>query len=244
MPFVETHTGANLHYEDVGAGPVVILVHGMFGTARTHFDATIHHLSQHYRVIGPSLRGYGLSTPKPRDFPPDFYQRDAEDVLALMDALAIESAHVVGYSDGGEAALIAAGLQPERFRTLTTIGAVGYFGPQMRPAVQRMYPVDWVSDEARALHDIDNPTPMVMQWIRSMKMMIDLGGAQSLPFAENITCPVLMLLGEQDTLNPAAYAQVFLDRVRDGRLQLFPGGHAVHDHHPDVFMRTLEAFLE
>lgn len=243
MPFIETHTGANLHYEEAGDGPVVILLHGMFGTARSHFDATLDYLSARYRVIGPSLRGYGQSTPKPRDFPPDFYQRDANDVLAFMDALEIQAAHLVGYSDGGETALIAAGIQPERFRSVTTIGAVGYFGPQMRPAVQRMYPVDWVSDQERALHGIDNPTPVVMQWIRSVKMMIDLGGEQSLPFAECITCPVWMLLGETDRLNPAAYAREFLKHVRDGHLQMFPGGHGVHHNHPEDFHRLLDSIL-
>jgi len=243
MPYAETHTGARRHYEDTGSGTPVIVLHGMLGTARYHLSRVIDWLSADYRVIGPTLRGYGESTPKPRDFPPDFYRRDALDLLALLDAIDLPAAHLLGYSDGGEVALIAAGLQPQRFRSVSTIGAVGYFGPEMRPGVQRMYPVDWVKDEEKALHGLDDPVPVVMQWIRAAKMLIDSGGDASVSLAPNITCPVLLMLGEQDRLNPASCAQVFLARVSDGRLQMFDCGHPIHDQQWDAFRETFGGFL-
>lgn len=243
MPFAETSTGARLHYEDVGSGTPVIVVHGMLGTARTNLGRVIDWLSAGYRVIGPTLRGYGESTPKPRDFPPDFYRRDALDLLAFLDALDLPPAHILGYSDGGEVALIAAGLKPERFRSVSTIGAVGYFGPEMRPGVQRMYPVDWVTDEEKALHSMDDPVPIMMQWIRSAKMLIDSGGDASVSLAPNITCPVLLMLGDQDRLNPPSCARVFLARVPDGRLEMFDCGHPVHDQQWDAFCRVFGDFL-
>lgn len=243
MPFVETHTGARLHYEDAGSGALVIAVHGMLGTARFDLGEVIDWLSADYRVIAPTLRGYGESTPKPRDFPLDFYHRDALDLLAFMDALDLPPAHILGYSDGGEVALMAAGLQPQRFLSVATIGAVGFFGPEMRPGVQRLYPVDWVTDEKRALHHMDNPVPIVMQWIRSTKMLIDGGGGPALSLAPNITCPVLLMLGDQDVLNPASCAQVYLSRVPDGRLEMFACGHAIHKQQPEAFQRVYGAWL-
>jgi valacyclovir hydrolase len=243
MPFAETKTGACLHYEDVGSGPVVIAVHGMLGTARFDLGNVIDWLSADYRVIGPTLRGYGESTPKPRDFPLDFYRRDAEDLLAFMDAIDLPSAHILGYSDGGEVALMAAGLQPQRFLSVATIGAVGFFGPEMRPGVQRLYPVDWVTDEKKALHHMDNPVPIVMQWIRSTKMIIDGGGGSALALAPNITCPVLMMLGDQDVLNPASCAHVYLPHLRDGRLEMFHCGHGIHKQLPEEFQRVYGAWL-
>ncbi len=243
MPFADTSTGARLHYEDVGSGTPVVVVHGMLGTARTNLGRVIDWLSADYRVIGPTLRGYGESTPKPRDFPPDFYRRDAEDLLAFLDTLDLPPAHMLGYSDGGEVALIAAGLQPGRFRSVSTIGAVGYFGPEMRPGVQRMYPVDWVTEEEKALHDMDDPVPIMMQWIRSVKMLIDSGGDASVSLAANITCPLLLMLGEQDRLNPASCAQVFLARVPQGRLEMFDCGHPVHDQQWDAFRLVFGDFL-
>ncbi|MAS34878.1 MAG: hypothetical protein CL610_12780 [Anaerolineaceae bacterium] len=243
MLIIATQTGAQLHVEDIGSGIPVVAVHGMLGTARSNMGRVMGWLSDDYRVIGPTLRGYGESLPKPRDFPPDFYRRDAEDLLALLDAMNIAQAHLLGYSDGGETVLIAAGLQPERFLSVGTIGAVGYFGPEMRPAIQRMYPVDWVKPEEAALHNIDNPVPMVMQWIRSTKMMIDAGGGTGMAVAGAIQCPVLVMLGDEDWLNPAACAQVFLNKVSNGRLHTFPCGHAIHDQQWDAFRQVYGAFL-
>ena len=118
MPYLDIATGARLEYVDTDpAGsdrPVLIAIHGMLGTARTHLGHVIDWLAPDYRVLGPSMRGYGQSRPKPRDFPPDFYRRDTLDLLAFMDALGIERAHVMGYSDGGEIALMAGGMAPER----------------------------------------------------------------------------------------------------------------------------------
>ncbi len=125
MPFAQLPTEAKLHYVDSGQAEnrtPVILIHGLLGTAETEFPRVIEWLSKDYHVIAPTLRGYGKSTPKPRTFPHDFYQRDADDVVTLMDALQLEKAHIIGYSDGGEIALIAAGKHPDRFASVTTWG--------------------------------------------------------------------------------------------------------------------------
>ena len=134
MPFADLSTGARLFYEDLGQGEPLIAIHGFLGTARTDLGQVLDWLDDKYRVLGLTIRGYGQSEPKPRDYPLDFYHRDARDVLAFMDALGIEKAHILGYSDGGEISLICAGMQPERFKSVIVWGAVGYFGPAMRPA--------------------------------------------------------------------------------------------------------------
>ncbi|MBL8165151.1 MAG: alpha/beta fold hydrolase, partial [Anaerolineae bacterium] len=91
MPFAEIATGARLHYDDAGQGEPLILLHGLLGTAALHFPQVVDWLRPRYRLVGPTLRGYGDSTPKPRDFPLRFYHRDADDVLAFMDALNIQT---------------------------------------------------------------------------------------------------------------------------------------------------------
>jgi valacyclovir hydrolase len=243
MPFAETRTGARLHYEDVGSGEPIILIHGLLGTARYDLGQVIDWLSADYHVYGLTLRGYGESTPKPRDFPPGFYRRDTEDLLAFMDAIGLEKAHLLGYSDGGEVALMAPGLQPNRFLSSMSIGAVGYFGPAMRPVVQRMFPVNWVTEEEKALHSITNPEPMILQWIQSVKMMIDAGGDVSLSLAKNITCPLLLMLGRQDTLNPEEYGQNFVNNVKKGRLVMFDCGHPIHNQRWEEFQQVVGSFL-
>lgn len=186
----------------------------------------------------------GSPNPNRAISPPGFYRRDTEDVLAFMDAVGLEKVHLLGYSDGGEVALMASGLQPERFLSATAWGAVGYFGPAMRPVVQRMFPVNWVTDEEMALHGIIDPEPIILQWIQSVKMMIDAGGDVSLSLAQQITCPLLLMLGEQDTLNPREYGQNFVDRVAKGRLEMFECGHAIHDLEWERFKQVVGDFLK
>lgn len=245
MPFADTHTGARLHYEDMGSGTPVIAVHGLMGTARYDLGNVMDWLSDNYRVIGLTLRGYGESTPKPRNFPFQFYRRDAEDLLAFIEALDLPPAHLLGYSDGGEVALIAAGLQPDRFRSVSTIGSVGHFGPEMRPGVQALYPVNWLTAERQTLHGLHQAQaePVILQWIRACKMLIDTGGDSAVSLAPHITCPVLLMLGRQDRLNPVSCAEVFLAGVPDARLEMFDSGHAVHHEQWDAFRQVYGAFL-
>lgn len=248
MPFVDIHTGARLHYVEtnptVKSAPV-IAVHGMLGTAETHLGHVIDWLTDAgYRVIGPTLRGYGESTPKPRDFPLRFYDRDTDDVLAMMDALDIEKAHIIGYSDGGEIALMAAGKQPERFVSSASWGAVGYFGPEMRPIAQRMIPgSNWMTDEDVEMHQLGDKDAFAQGWVRATTHMIDSGGDVSVSLAPHITCPVLMMLGTEDRLNPASFAETFLANVKDGKLVMFDCGHPVHDEQTEAFRGVLGAHL-
>lgn len=247
MAFAELKTGAKLYYDDTDPGSdktPLIVAHGLLGTAALHFPRVTAWLKPDYRVIGPTLRGYGQSTPKPRTFPVDFYHRDAKDVLAFMDALEIEQAHIMGYSDGGEVALIAGGTQPSRFKSVVAWGAVGYFGPAMRPVAQRMWPGDWITDEQLKMHGIPDRKAFVLGWINATKSMIDAGGDVSLSIADKISAPLLLMLGDQDTLNPEAYGRNLVERTPNGRLVMFKCGHAVHDEAWDEFQRVVGPFIK
>jgi valacyclovir hydrolase len=244
MPTIPLPTGAQLRYEDLGEGETVILVHGMLGTPWLHFTRLIGWLSPRYRLLAPTMRGYGESQPKPRDFPLNFYHRDTDDLLAFMDALEIDRAHILGYSDGGEIALIAAGKQPERFRSVAVWGAVGYFGPAMRPVAQRMYPANWMTEEEKTRHGIPDANQFVLGWINAVKHMIDSGGDVSLSLAPNITCPLLLMLGKQDTLNPEEYGRNFVEKTPNGRLQMFDCAHPVHDEQWAQFQQVVGDFLK
>lgn len=243
MPFIELPTGARLHYQDEGQGEPLIALHGMLGTPQSHLPQVINLLSGKYRVIAPSLRGYGQSTPKPRDFPANFYHRDAEDVIALMNALAVERAHLLGYSDGGEIALIVGGSIPDRILSIIAWGAVGYFGPEMRPHVQNMLGGGWMTDEEKRLHGIDDEERFAYEWVMATRTMIDAGGDVSLSLAEDISAPVLLMLGASDALNPQQYGQEFINRTPHGQLTMFQTGHPVHDEDWEGFRKTVTEFM-
>jgi valacyclovir hydrolase len=243
MPFVDLPTGARLHYEEHGKGEPLVALHGMLGTPQTHLDGVIQALSQHYRVIAPTLRGYGQSTPKPRDFPTDFYRRDALDVLAFLDALKIHNAHLIGYSDGGEITLLLAGMANTRFRSAAAWGAVGYFSPALRD-VPKMLPATWITTDDQKLHDLKDPEAFARAWLTAFHDYIDRGGDVSLSSASNIECPLLIMLGVKDTLNPESAARQYLAQVKRGQLRMFNTGHAIHQEQSNEFMRELLAFLQ
>lgn len=74
--------------------------------------------------------------------------------------------------------------------------------------------------------------------------MIDAGGDISLSLAPNITCPLILMLGDEDKLNPQHFGERFVKATPKGRLAMFPCGHAVHDEQRDAFREmTLEHLL-
>lgn len=247
MPITETATGATLHYEEFNAhaeDSPIIAIHGLLGTARTHLGHILDWLAaQGYWVIGLTLRGYGESAPKPRDFPPNFYHRDAADVIAFMDALNIPKAHLLGYSDGGETVMAAAGKVPERMASVTAWGAVGSFGPELRPIFQRTYPGTWITEEDKQRHGIPDADAFALAWVRSSVQMLDAGGDVSLSMAHHISCPLLLMLGKDDRLNPISYGQKFVDRTPNGKLVVFDCGHAIHDEKTDEFYQVVGKHL-
>ncbi len=254
MPFAETHTGARLYYDHLNAQSdktPVVLLHGLLGTGRKDLGHVLDWLADDldYPVIAPTLRGYGQSTPKPRNFPMRFYDRDAADVLAFLDALELpsdsDSVHLLGYSDGGEAALIAAGRAPQRFATVAVIGSVGYFGQAVRVRIQGYRPgSEWITADEIEMHNINDADAFMREWSRSMIQMVNSGGDVALSLAENITCPLLIMLGKEDALNPAEYAREFIARTEEGYLEVFDCGHAVHDTQPECFRQVYQTHLQ
>ena len=123
MPDLTTDDGVPLFYEDTGSGAPVVFVHEFAGDARS-WEPQVRYLSRRYRCITYSARGYPPSG-VPDD--PGAYSQDRarDDVLAVLDALDVERAHVVGLSMGGFATLHFGLAYPERARSLVLAG-VGY----------------------------------------------------------------------------------------------------------------------
>jgi pimeloyl-ACP methyl ester carboxylesterase len=114
----------NVGYAEAGPGngPAVILLHGWPYDIHSFVDVTPQLASQGYRVIVPSLRGYGttrfLSEATMRNGQPSAL---ALDTIALMDALKIEKATLAGFDWGARTANIVAALWPERVRAMVSV---------------------------------------------------------------------------------------------------------------------------
>ena len=101
--------GGQMYYEDTGQGEVVLFLHG-HTLDRRMWNEQVKLLKDNYRVVVPDLRGYGKTSD-----PPEGYQfTHADDVIALMDSLGIDKAHVVGLSMGAYVAGDMVALFPER----------------------------------------------------------------------------------------------------------------------------------
>jgi len=84
----------------------------------------------------------------------------------------------------------------------------------------------------------------VLGWINAMKQIIDSGGNVSLNEAYLITCPLLLMLGTQDQLNPPEAGRQLVQRVAKGKLVLFDCGHPIHREQPEQFRQTLAEHLK
>ena len=139
MPTFPLSPGMDMHYvvddftEPWGSPDTVLLLHGNAESGAAWY-AWVPHLARRFRVVRPDMRGFGASTPMPREFP---WTLDVlvDDYTRLMDHLGVERFHLVGAKIGGTIARAFAARRPERVRTLT---AVGTPPPLREGAVERV----------------------------------------------------------------------------------------------------------
>ncbi|AKE89387.1 alpha/beta fold hydrolase [Rhodococcus aetherivorans] len=114
------------NYHDVGSGEPVLLLHGSGAgvSAWANWRGLIPVLSENFRVIAPDLVGFGYtSLPDPVHF--SIFDTWIDQILALLDGLGIDKAHVVGNSFGGGLALNLATKHPDRLDRIVLMGAGG-----------------------------------------------------------------------------------------------------------------------
>lgn len=102
--------------QDLGDGPAVIILHGLFGSSR-NWQAIARRLAERYRVVSVDLRNHGDS-PHAAGMG---YRAMAADVCALADRLVLPRPALIGHSMGGKVAMTAALVQPARWRMLAVV---------------------------------------------------------------------------------------------------------------------------
>ena len=133
MPHITARDGTRLYYEEAGQGTPVVFVHEYAADYRT-WEPQMRRFSRSHRCVTYSQRGY-----PPSDIPsdPDKYSQDcfSDDVIALMDALKIDRAHIVGHSMGSLTALLVGIRHPQRCISMTAAGC-GYGSSADRKVVE------------------------------------------------------------------------------------------------------------
>lgn len=152
--------GVRLHYVEAGRGTPVILLHGLACDPVVNWmlPRLFQKLSRRYRVIALDLRGHGRSD-KPCD--PALYGLElVEDVVRLMDHLAIARAHVVGYSLGGFVALKLALRHPERL--LSAVPCAAGWTPHPAEDLKLLFSLFEDVEQGRGL-------TALVRWLQALK---------------------------------------------------------------------------
>jgi pimeloyl-ACP methyl ester carboxylesterase len=240
--------GVNVHYEVVGHGPPIVLVHGFTLSFETNWRTSrwVDFLVEAGRqVVGVDCRGHGESD-KPHD--PALYSGNQmpDDVLAVMDRLRLERADIMGYSMGGWITLNLLSRHPSRF-TSAVAGGAGLvsraFDPVLRAAV------------AAAL-ETDDPSSIVNETARNMRRLAesganDLHALAAMQHAErappdnaalaHLNLPVLVVVGDQDPV--LSSARQLAGTVPNAALELIPGADHLEAIASTVYKDAVAAFL-
>ncbi|MCX6199420.1 MAG: alpha/beta hydrolase [Bacteroidetes bacterium] len=211
-----------IHYKIYGTGSdALFLLHGSM-ECMTEWDKQLVDFSKRYKVITMDNRGHGKSTFTDRKM--DYFLM-SEDVLALMSVLKIDSAHIVGFGDGGIIGLYLAITHPEKVRKLVAIGANYKVDTSVvyHEVLEKVKAWDddkvysFVRNNFRGWPN-DN---MLTQFTSRMKTMLLTEPNLTKDDLRKIQCPTLFMTGDHDIIKQSHTSEMF-ESVQRGYLAVIP----------------------
>jgi pimeloyl-ACP methyl ester carboxylesterase len=242
MPVLELVGSDPLHYDEEGVGEAVVLVHGAVSSSRC-FDEHVPALRDGFRVVVPDLRSMGRNR-RTAEIAPTAW---TDDLMALLDELAIERAHLCGTSLGARIVLRLATLAPDRVATVAADSPIVADSPEGSAAFERLFGPELPADLAHQLeHWNGSDWRTVLRNYRAIRARGDL--QQHLDLSDSlelVRCPVLVTRGDvDDRIHPLAHAVEVHSRVADSRLWIAPGtGFSAARFRVDDFVRHYREFL-
>jgi len=240
--------GALMHFERAGQGHPLLLIPGALGTGAGDFPAQIGWFAERgFEVIAPDPRGYGRSRPPERDYPLDFYRRDAADMLALMAALGHRRFSVMGWSDGANVAVMMAAGEPGRVEKLVVFGGQSFLTAEEIAAFNAIRKIAaWSPRAAQAMRAVYGEAldELWDRYVAGQEALFDAGGDLYRPLLAAIKCPTLVLHGAEDPLTPGLHAEAIHRGIARSSLHIFPKGrHNIHIRYAEEFNGLVHAFL-
>src|SRR6266702_2340829 len=253
----------NIGYDDHGIGQPVLFLHA-FPLNRSMWSGELVALltEDRYRLVALDWRGFGES-----DITSDISTMEqlADDVAGLMDVLGMQDAILCGLSMGGYVAFAFLRKYPQRLKGLiladTRPGADSAEGRANRENVARLA----LSQGTGAIADLQlpkliseytrQPHPEVEARIRQMINAATPQGiaagsrgmaqrADSTDLLASISCPTLVLVGEQDVLTPPDVAQDYASKIANAQFVTLPkAGHLSNMEQPEAFVHAVSGFL-
>jgi pimeloyl-ACP methyl ester carboxylesterase len=232
-------------YDDVGEGPAIVFLHG-FPHDRSLWAPQVSAFVDRARCVAPDLRGFGGSAGPP----PCSIDQYADDVAALLDALAIHHVVLVGLSMGGYVVLAhtraAADTEEMRARRQRLIEVARSEGSRavadlqisaMLGATTRVKNPALVAATHRMLALA--PVPGIVGALEAMMHRPD-----SMGLLSTIDVPTLIIAGEEDTTIPASEARVMHEAIAGSRFEvLSAAGHLSNIERPAAFNHVVGEFL-
>lgn len=274
---VETKTalvhGRAVSYVEAGSGPVLVLVHGIAGSAES-WEPVIEPLALRYTVIAPDFPGHGLSEPGGGDYSLGSLASGLRDLLLTLGH---ERATLVGHSLGGGVAMQFAYQFPEMVERLALVCSGG-LGPDVSPILRAaaLPGADlFISATAGVGSQVGSllgrglgmvgvrPSADVAEVARGYASLAD--GERRKAFLSTLRAvvgtdgqriaaldrlylaealPLLILWGARDPIIPVAHAEQAHEQMRTSRLEIFEdAGHMPQIEQPGRFVAALERFL-
>jgi valacyclovir hydrolase len=169
----------------------------------------------------------------------------------MLDAIEASAARLVGFSDGGEYALLMGALQPNAGRSIVAWGAAGSMpnAPELTEAFASMVddPIPPLADFSaymRAAYGESNARVMAQSLAAALRAIMDAGGDISRSRAAIITCPTLLITGEHDFLATPSLVSDMARAIPHGEfLEAKGAGHGVHRDQPAWLAATVVGWL-
>ncbi|MGN1194736.1 MAG: alpha/beta fold hydrolase [Acutalibacteraceae bacterium] len=226
-----TLESVKLAYIEEGTGEPLILLHGN-GESSEYFQYQLDFFSRFFRVIAVDSRGHGKSERGTGELT---LQKIADDLLEFMDRLSIEKANILGFSDGGNIALLFALKHQDRIHklvvdgaNLNTSGVLGVFQAGVVIGHALLSLPAKRSQEALLKREI-------------ISLMIDQPNITSEQLSK-VTVPSLVLAGTHDIIKHGHTERIFA-YLQNSRLCFIPGDHMIAKNNPDEFNKTVYEFL-
>ncbi|KAL1254205.1 hypothetical protein QQF64_016434 [Cirrhinus molitorella] len=243
--------GVNLHYQRTGEGNhTVLLLPGALGSAQTDFAPQLEKVDkQCFTLVAFDPRGYGCSRPPDRDFPPDFFHRDAKDAVDLMQALGFRRFSLLGWSDGGITALIAAASNPALVQKMVIWGSNAYVSQEDVKIYQSIRDVSlWSERMRRPMEEMYGAQYFRETWERWVDGISQFTHnpqgnicREMLPL---ISCDTLIIHGAKDPMVPSFHPEYLQQNIRGSRLHVMPEGkHNLHLRYSSEFNTLVQEFL-
>ncbi len=236
-------------YIEEGEGPVLILLHGLFG-ALSNFKEVVNHFSPRYKVVIPMLPLYDLPV---LDTSAKSLARFLHEFIKFKG---FDGVYLLGNSLGGHVALIYTKKHPEMVKALILTASSGLYENAFGSSFPRredkefirnkvaltFYDPSHANDElVNECFEIVNDRGRVLRILAIAKSAIRHNMAKDLP---DMNIPACLIWGKNDTITPPEVAEEFQQKLPDAELfWIDQCGHAPMMEHPETFNQLLDAWL-